>query len=63
MRKGWRTWLNPASPSGGALPGGRIWRLDIDGTRTLLLNGLRPHDEDLEFLFRRVPTGTPVYVF
>lgn len=24
---------------------------------------LRLHDEDLEFLFRRVPTGTPVYVF
>lgn len=24
---------------------------------------LRLHDDDLEFLFRRVPTGTPVYVF
>jgi glucose/arabinose dehydrogenase len=27
---------------GGAPPGGRIWRLEPDGTRTLLLDGLRP---------------------
>jgi glucose/arabinose dehydrogenase len=29
-------------PFGGAAPGGRIWRLEPDGTRTLLLGGLRP---------------------
>lgn len=29
-------------PFGGAQPGGRIWRLERDGTRTLLLEGLRP---------------------
>jgi glucose/arabinose dehydrogenase len=29
-------------PFGGAPPGGRIWRLEPDGTRTLLLDGLRP---------------------
>jgi glucose/arabinose dehydrogenase len=29
-------------PFGGAEPGGRIWRLEPDGTRTLLLDGLRP---------------------
>jgi hypothetical protein len=29
-------------PFGGAVPGGRIWRLELDGRRTLLLDGLRP---------------------
>lgn len=29
-------------PFGGAPPGGRIWRLEADGSRTLLLDGLRP---------------------
>jgi glucose/arabinose dehydrogenase len=29
-------------PFGGARPGGRIWRLNGDGSRTLLLDGLRP---------------------
>jgi glucose/arabinose dehydrogenase len=29
-------------PFGGAAPGGRIWRLDPDGGRSLLLDGLRP---------------------
>jgi glucose/arabinose dehydrogenase len=29
-------------PFGGAQPGGRIWRLERDGSRTLLAEGLRP---------------------
>jgi len=29
-------------PFGGARPGGRVWRLNGDGSRTLLLEGLRP---------------------
>ena len=29
-------------PFGGAPPGGRIWRLDADGNRSLLIEGLRP---------------------
>lgn len=29
-------------PFGGAAPGGRIWRLEPDGSRSLLLGGLRP---------------------
>ncbi len=29
-------------PFGGARPGGRIWRLEADGTRSLLIEGLRP---------------------
>src|SRR5215471_10402305 len=41
-------------PFGGAAPGGRVWRLAADGTRTLLAEGLRPpvngltyHQDDL----------------
>ncbi len=29
-------------PFGGAPPGGRIWRLEADGNRSLLIEGLRP---------------------
>jgi glucose/arabinose dehydrogenase len=36
-------------PFGGAAPGGRIWRLEPNGTRTLLLEGLRPPVNGLTF--------------
>jgi glucose/arabinose dehydrogenase len=36
-------------PFGGAPAGGRIWRLDSDGNRTLLLEGLRPPVNGLTF--------------
>ncbi|MGI8824391.1 MAG: PQQ-dependent sugar dehydrogenase [Chloroflexota bacterium] len=36
-------------PFGGARPGGRIWRLDRDGRRSLLMEGLRPPVNGLAF--------------
>lgn len=36
-------------PFGGAQPGGRVWRLDHDGQRTLLIDDLRPPVNGLTF--------------
>src|SRR5262249_14388327 len=36
-------------PFGGAIPGGRVWRIGADGQRTLLAEGLRPPVNGLLF--------------